>query len=120
MLLIQFKSKILNEEDMKCFVFMWYWSKKKFYFKFRKLLEKQNAYVILLLCCNCFSKCILQFIAPYTDALLLSISVIRQTCFIIYDDLLNMRRVSSISLLLRRHQEGKRFLVTFSMPTLGT
>jgi len=39
MLLIQFKSKIFNEEDMKYFVFMWYWTKKKFYLNLQQFLK---------------------------------------------------------------------------------
>jgi F0F1-type ATP synthase alpha subunit len=40
--------------------------KKKVQFKYSTLLEKQNAYVILLLCSHCCSKCFLQYMAPYT------------------------------------------------------
>lgn len=43
MQLILFKPKILNEEEMKYFVFMWYWSKKKFNINLQRLLEKHNA-----------------------------------------------------------------------------
>lgn len=39
MLLIQFKSKIFNEEDMKCSVFMWYWTKKKLYMNLQHYLK---------------------------------------------------------------------------------
>lgn len=39
MLLILFKSKILNEEDMKYFAFMWYWTKKKFYLNLQHFLK---------------------------------------------------------------------------------
>ena len=39
MLLIQFKSKIFNEEDMKYSAFMWYWSKKKLYLNLQSYLK---------------------------------------------------------------------------------
>jgi hypothetical protein len=39
MLLIQFKSKILNEEDMKCFAYMWYRTKKKFHLNLQHFLK---------------------------------------------------------------------------------
>lgn len=43
MLLILFKPKILNEEDMRYSVFTWYWTKKKFYFELTTITEKHDA-----------------------------------------------------------------------------